>query len=407
MYDLLKGLRVVEASSFVAAPSCGLYLMQMGAEVIRIDPIGGGPDFHRWPRAPGGASLYWEGLNKGKKSIALNLSQPEGRELAAALVTAPGPNAGLLVTNYPLKGFLAHDRLAARRPDLISVRVMGWSDGTNAVDYTVNAAVGLPQMTGPAGFDGPVNHVLPAWDLLTGSQAAFALLAAERLRRSSGRGQEIRLSLADVAITTLGNLGQIAEAELAGVDRPRIGNYIYGTFGRDFVTADGKRVMVVAITAKQWSSLVASLDLGAVVADLETELRVSFEEEGARYVHRERLASLVAAKAGSLNLRHLAEAFDRSGVCWSQYRTLSEALSNDQRFSAQNPVLADVHHPSQEHYRTPGSAAIVTGETRRAPPCAPRLGEHTHELLSAILGIPETEIHQLEQRGIVATHPDD
>jgi 2-methylfumaryl-CoA isomerase len=85
MYSLLKGMRVIEGASFVAAPSCALHLAQMGAEVIRFDPIGGGPDFNRWPRVPGGGpSLYWEGLQKGKKSIAIDLGRPEGRELATA-----------------------------------------------------------------------------------------------------------------------------------------------------------------------------------------------------------------------------------------------------------------------------------------------------------------------------------
>ena len=87
MYRLLAGLRIIEASSFVASPSAGLYLAQMGAEVIRVDSIGGGPDFHRWPKSREGASFYWEGLNKGKKSVALDLSGAEGRELLARLAT--------------------------------------------------------------------------------------------------------------------------------------------------------------------------------------------------------------------------------------------------------------------------------------------------------------------------------
>ena len=85
MYDLLAGLRAVEISAFVAGPTCGLYLAQMGAEVIRVDAIGGGPDFRRWPLADSGESLYWEGLNKAKKSVALDLARPEGRELAQRL----------------------------------------------------------------------------------------------------------------------------------------------------------------------------------------------------------------------------------------------------------------------------------------------------------------------------------
>ena len=98
MYDLLKGLRVVEGSAFVAGPTCGLYLAQLGAEVIRFDNIGGGPDFRRWPLTEAGDSLYWEGLNKSKKSIAIDLGRPEGRELAQNLAAAPGDEGGVFVT---------------------------------------------------------------------------------------------------------------------------------------------------------------------------------------------------------------------------------------------------------------------------------------------------------------------
>ena len=79
MYELLKGLRVIEVSAFIAAPYAGLSLAQMGVDVIRIDPIGGGLDYRRWPVTEEGRSLYWAGLNKGKKSIALNVREDEGR----------------------------------------------------------------------------------------------------------------------------------------------------------------------------------------------------------------------------------------------------------------------------------------------------------------------------------------
>ena len=328
MYPILSGLRVVEGASFVAAPSCALHLAQMGAEVIRFDPVGGGPDFHRWPKAGNGASLYWEGLNKGKKSVAIDLGRPEGRELAAALVTAPGEGAGLFVTNYPRGGFLAHEKLAARRPDLITVRVQGWADGRSAVDYTVNAATGLPYMTGPEDAQEPVNHVLPAWDLLTGALAAFHLLAAERHRRDTGLGQEVALPLSGVAFSALGALGQIAEVEAGGQDRPRMGNSLFGAFGRDFETADGQRVMVVAITRKQWASLVAALGLGEAVAALERELGTRFDaDEGLRYEHRDRLDPLVAGAIRSQACDALARAFDSHEVCWGPYRTLPSPSS--------------------------------------------------------------------------------
>ncbi len=404
MYNHLKTLRVVEGASFIAAPSCGLHLAQLGAEVIRFDQVGGGPDFHRWPRIPGGPSLYWEGLNKGKKSIALDLTRPEGRELAMRLATAPGENGGIFLTNYPVDGFLSHEQLSAIRPDLITVRVMGWPDGTPALDYTVNCAIGIPDMTGPSSVHGPVNHVLPAWDLLTGAYAAFSLLAAERRRRETGQGEEVRVPLGDVAMATLGNLGQVAEVLIGGNDRPRTGNDLFGAFGRDFVTRDGRRLMIVAITARQWKGLVRALDIQEQISRLEVELGLSFAmDEGLRFEHRDRLNPIVATAVACRNSDELTGAFDAAGVCWGPYRTLKAALEQDERLSPRNPVFSEVQHPSGHRYLTPGYAATMSGHSRQAPASAPRLGEHTEQVLAEVLRLTDGEIADLHDRRIVAS----
>jgi 2-methylfumaryl-CoA isomerase len=404
MYDLLTGMRVVEAAAFIAGPSCGLHLAQMGAEVIRIDQIGGGPDFRRWPRAPeGGASLYWEGLNKAKKSIALDLSRPEGRELAARIATAPGDNAGLFITNFPAKGFLSYERLRALRADLVCVRVMGWPDGRPALDYTVNCAVGVPLTTGPEGGAAPVNHVLPAWDLLAGAYAAFALIAAERGRRATGEGREVRIPLSDLAIASLGHLGQIGEVVTSGHDRPRMGNDLYGAFGRDFVTRDGRRLMVVAITPRQWTGLVTALGMGDQVSALETELGVSFaRDEGVRFEHRHRLAPFVEDAIAARAFAELTAAFEAQGVTWGPYQGLREAVESDPYFNAANPLLREIDHPSGWRYLTPGSAATLSGSERQAPAPAPALGRDTDQILAEVLGMTDVEIAGLHDRGVAA-----
>ncbi len=405
MHSLLSDLRVVEASSFVAAPSCGLHLAQLGATVIRLDTIGGGPDFRRWPKSDAGSSFFWEGLNKGKKSVAIDLRQPRGRELATRIIAAPGPGAGLFLTNFPVSGFLAHERLAAQRPDLITVRVMGHASGRQAVDYTVNNAVGLPSMTGPASLGTePVNHVLPAWDLLAGSHATFALLAAERHRRATGDGQEIRLPLFDLATSTVGHLGQIAEATVQQSSRPRYGNALYGAFGRDFLTADGERIMVVAITEGQWSSLVRALDIEAAIKQIEDKHGVSFKsDEGNRFIHRDELFALVEGEIRSRPYAELTRHFDELGVCWSLYRDLKEALDEDPEFASENPIFSQVEHPSGFTYLTPGSATAFSGVARQHPVRAPRLGEHTEEVLSDVLGLTGGEIAKLHDLGTVAS----
>jgi 2-methylfumaryl-CoA isomerase len=402
---ILRDLRVIEGASFVAAPSCGMHLAQMGAEVIRFDMIGGGPDFGRWPLSPEGRSFFWEGLNKGKKSIALDLRRPEGRELAVSLVTAPGQGAGIFVTNFPADGFLSHARLATLRPDLITARIMGHADGRQAVDYTVNNAVGLPFMTGPEDLGSePVNHVLPAWDLLAGAHATFSLLAAERMRRDTGHGQEIRLPLSDLAMTTLGALGQIAEVSVSERSRPRYGNALFGAFGRDFETADGRRVMLVAITEGQWSSLLKALGIGEAIAAIERELSVSFaRDEGMRFIHRDRLFPVVAEQVRRRSFEELASILDAHGVCWSPYRQLHEALRDDPDFSSTNPVFSNVAHPSGHSYLTPASAASFSGIERMTAVRAPRLGEHTEEVLTNVLGLDGAQIADLHDRGLVAS----
>lgn len=402
MYDLLKGLRVVEGAAFVAAPTCALYLAQFGAEVIRFDNIGGGPDFRRWPLADNGASLYWEGLNKGKKSIAIDLARPEGRELAQGLAAAPGDDAGLFVTNFPVEGFLSYDTLSKLRSDLICVRVMGWADGSQGMDYTINAALGLPQMTGPQDDPRPVNHVLAAWDLLTGAYCAFSLVSALLARHRTGQGREIRAPLSDIAAATMANLGFTAETKLAGHQRPRMGNDVFGAFGRDFRTADGKTLMLLAITPKQWSKALDVLGVKDAVAALEAELGVSFAaDEGLRFIHRARLYPLFEEAFARRTLAELAPAFDAGGVTWGTYQPLEAAL-DDPRLFRGNPLFEEIAQPSGLTYPVPGAPATIPQDQRLPVAPAPRLGQHTDEVLADVLKLPSSEIARLHDEGVVA-----
>ena len=399
MYQLLTGLKVIEASSFVASPTAGLYLAQMGAEVIRVDQVGGGPDYRRWPLAPNGASLYWENLNRAKKSVAVDLSRPEGRALMQRLAASTGQ----FVTNFPLEGFLSHDKLAAMRADLITVRVMGQTNGGPALDYTVNAAVGIPGMTGPAELgDAPVNHVLPAWDLLTGAYAAFALLAAVQHRAATGQGGEVRVPLQDVAIGTVANLGMLAETMQTGHDRERLGNTVYGAFGRDFATRDGHRVMILAITPRQWTGLVAVLDIAAEVAAIEAARGVSFAtDEGVRYQHRDALFPLVEERVRGWQRAELEAALEAKGCCFGAYGTMT-AAARDPVLVTANPLFGRADNPSGADYPAPGPFANLPHHGRGVPRPAPRLGEHTGEVLSALLHLPDRQIAELVDQGIVA-----
>ncbi|MGL5839835.1 MAG: CoA transferase [Sphingorhabdus sp.] len=399
MYHLLQNLTLIEASSFVASPTAGLYLAQMGAEVIRIDQIGGGPDFKRWPLTDKGNSLYWENLNRAKKSVALDLAQPEGRELLQKLAA----KTGLLITNFPVNSFLSHDKLAALNPAMITVRVMGQADGGTALDYTVNSAVGIPYMTGPGSLGNePVNHVLAAWDLLTGAYAAFALLAALRHRDATGEGQEIRIPLQDVATASVANMGMIAEVLYSGANRKRLGNAVYGAFGRDFETADGKRVMIMALTPKQWSGLVSVLGIEAEIAAIEGERGVRFaKDEGLRFAHRDALFPLVEAKVKARNWAELDAAMAAAGCCYGAYQTMAEA-ARDPALVRENPVFGRAENPSGFDYPAPGAFATIPQQQRQPPQPAPHLGADSDDILTNLLGLSAAELDTLKSQGLIA-----
>lgn len=396
MYNLLDGLKIIEASSFVASPTAGLYCAQFGAEVIRVDQIGGGPDYHRWPVTQDNDSLYWENLNRAKKSVALDLSSPQGRELLQELVRATGQ----FITNFPAEGFLSHAKLAEGRADLVTVRVMGWADGAPALDYTVNNAVGYPMMTGPG--PEPVNHVLPAWDLLSGAYAAFAMLAAIRKREQTGDGSEVRIPLSDVAIGTVANLGGIAEVLHNKANRPRLGNAVYGLFGRDFITKDNVRTMIVVVTHRQWAGLIHALGLNAQVAAIEAERGVSFaKDDGLRFEHRDALYPLFERAIGSLDHAMMASKLDAAAIVHSAYRTMLDA-ANDPRLVGHNPMFsASGTNPSGFSYPAAGAFGTIPQMQRGDAKGAPRNGQHSEEILSTSLGLSSGEIARLIDSGII------
>ena len=398
-YGLLGGLRVVESAAFISAPLAGLTLAQYGADVIRVDAIGGGIDYGRWPLAPSGRSLYWTGLNKGKRSIAVDLRRPEGRELVAALVAAPG--AGVLLTNLGAP-WLAHATLVTRRADVISCTIEGNPDGTTAVDYTINCATGYPLVTGDATPDRPVNHVLPAWDVACAGQAAVAILAAHARRLATGDGAEIRLALADVAFATLSHLGVLADAELFDNERPAIGNHVHGAFGRDFGCADGARVMVVAFSERQWRALVEACDGAAAMEAIARARDLDLARDSDRYAARDAIAEVIGARIGARPLRAVAAAFDAAGVCWGLYRSPRALVAEDPRVSEANPVFARIDTPGVGRHRAAGAAARFAGLPRAKLAPAPLLGQHTDAVLSEVLRLSGAEIGRLHDARVVA-----
>ena len=397
----LDGLRVVESATFVAGPSGGMALAQLGADVIRIDLPQGGSDYQRWPVDPQGASLYWASLNKGKRSVTIDFRTPEGRELLMALATAPGPDAGIFLDNMVGRARLSYEALRERRQDMIHLHLQGHANGRPAVDYTVNAGVGIPDMTGPEDTGVPVNQVLPAWDLLTGMTAATGILAALRRRAVTGEGAQIDLALADVAISAVGSLGWLAEAELAGRGRPRHGNHVYGSFGVDFATSDGRRVMVMALTEGQWRALCRVTGTTKVFEALESSLGVDLNQEADRYRLRETIAAILRPWFSQRTLSEASRELDVARVLWGPYRSMSEAARLAR--GSERPVVAPIDQPGVGVMLASASPLRWHSEVR-PPEAAPLLGADTEPVLAEVLGLSPGEIGRLHDTGVVAAH---
>ena len=375
----LSGVRIVEISSFVAVPLAGMTLAQLGAEVVRIDPIGGAADYRRWPLTATGESIYWAGLNKGKRSMAVDMGSPEGQRLVQSLIV----EAGILITNVAGRQWHSYPALSSQRPDLIHLEVLGRADGSTGVDYTVNAATGFPLVTGPADHVGPVNHVMPAWDVSCGLYAALAVLAALRRRDGTGLGSSIRLPLDDVALATAANLGFLTEVMVNGAERPRLGNAVFGQYGQDFTSSDGVGFMVVALTPRHFRDLTELTGTTKAVAAVADALGADFSDEGQRYQHRDLLTGLFAAWFRTHDAEAVAAALGSSSVLWERYQSFAEVAASP-RVSA-NPLFAPLDQPRIGTYPAPGLPMSVDGVHTPAA-AAPALGQDNETLPAEWLG---------------------
>lgn len=396
---LLQGLRIIELSSFVATPLCGMVLAQLGAEVIRVEHSTGGPDRGRWPLAHDGTSLYWTGLNRGKSAIAVDLNSSEGQELIADLVTSGGPQGGILISNTDRYAQLADQVLRQRRPDLVHVQLTGKNDGGTAVDYTVQAATGFPLLTGEAPGGAPINNPVPAWDLTAGLYLATGLLAAMHHRVASSEGSFVQVALEDVALATAGQLGYLADAQIqAGPAREADGNYVYGTYGRDFVSADDERFMIVALTPRQWRDLVTMTGLEDTLTALEPVLGADFSQEGERYRHREVLSVLIGQWFAQRDAAQIREELAKTRILWSPYRTFEDLTSNDAQYLKEHPMFDEVSEDGIGSYYAPRSALTVNGSAATPLP-APKIGADTNKILTEYVGVDAARLTELAKNG--------
>ncbi len=200
----------------------------------------------------------------------------------------------------------------------------------------------------------------------------------------------------------LGNFGMLAEVAINDEDRPKYGNYLYGAFGRDFETQDGKRAMVVGLTALQWKSLCRATGLKDEFAAIGEQLGLDMNDEGDRFRAREQIAAALEPWFIARSLAEIERIFQEHRVTWGPYRTVREALETDPDCSTDNPMFSMVEQPEIGSYLMPATPLDFSQAERVPARPAPRLGEHTDEILLEVMGLSSAEVGALHDDGIVA-----
>lgn len=372
----LAGIRVLDLSRVLAGPYCTMVLADLGADVIKLERPGAGDETRTWgPPFSGGEATYYLAVNRGKRSIALDLSDDRARPALERLVAA----ADVVVENFRAgvheRLGVDYDSLARVREDLIYCSITGFGSrrdppGRAGYDFVAQAESGLMSITGQA--EGPPTKVgVAVIDVLTGLHAAAAIGAALQGRARTGRGHRIEVSLLDTGLAALINVAQAGlstgrEASRYGNAHPSIVPY------EPFEAADGW-IAVAAANDGLWYALCQALER----ADLASDAR--YETNPGRVANRE---ELVRTLGETFRTRPADEWLDRltaRGVPVGKVRGVREAFSA--AAEAGEPATIRVEHPTIGELPLVRSPIRLDPEPAAPPRPPPLLGEHTLEIL--------------------------
>jgi crotonobetainyl-CoA:carnitine CoA-transferase CaiB-like acyl-CoA transferase len=391
----LDGLRVLDLTRILAGPLCTLMLGDMGADVIKVEPVGSGDDTRGWgPPFVDGESAYFLGVNRNKRSLTLDVAGPEGRAILAALIG----KCDVLVENFKLGtlerwGF-GDEWLTAHAPRVIRCSITGYgASGPKArhpgYDFILQAESGLMSICGER--DGtPTKYGVAIVDVCTGMLACSSILAALHARHRTGRGQHVEVSLYETSLAMLVNVA--SSYLVAGKDGGRLGNghpsiVPYTTYP----TGDGMLAVAVGNDAQ-------FARFAEAVGHPEWASDGRFVQNRDRVRHRELLDGLIAEALRTDVAGAWIAKLQAVGVPCGRINAVSQAL--DDPHTAARRMVETVAHPTIGELRLLGIPFKLHGTpgTVRRPP--PTLGEHTEEILGE-LGVSAERIRELRALKVV------
>jgi crotonobetainyl-CoA:carnitine CoA-transferase CaiB-like acyl-CoA transferase len=387
----LRGIRVLEFTQNIMGPSAGLVLADLGADVIKVEPAPGG-DATR--RLSGFAAGFFGYFNRNKRSIAIDAKQPAGLDLVKRLAAT----ADVVIENYA-PGTMerlgcGHDALGALNPRLVYCALKGFLSGPYehrpALDEVVQFMGGLAHMTGPAGQ--PLRAGTSVVDIMGGAFAVIAILAALRRRDATGKGELVKSALFEATVFMMGQ--HMAGEAVTGEEVPpmpvrRGGWGIYQTFK----TADDDQVFVGVTSNNHWTRFCEAFQR----PDLFADPRLASNED--RVAARPWMLPIVAELLAHLTKAEIVERCERANIPYAPVARTSD-LFDDPHLNA-SAGLVDVTLPGGIRTKLPRLPIEIAGERPGLYREAPRVGEHTREIL-ADAGLGEAEIAALERQGIIA-----
>lgn len=389
----LDGVRVADLTRFVAGSQATMWLTALGAEVVKIEPPAGDPYRGQGTGRAGGQSVLFTALNAGKRSLAVDLRDPAGREVIDRLLG----RCDLLVENSRPGSLAAHgldwESVHRRFPRIVYGSVSGYGDvgpeaGRGGFDLILQAESGVMSVTGsPA--SGPVKVGAPVLDVGAGLSCALGLLAGYIECLRTGTGTLVSASLLEFGLASLGTL--LPAVAVSGREPGLLATHspLFAPYG-GFRTEDGWLVMAGAGSEELWQRACAALDL----ADLADDPR--FGDGAARVAHRDELTAYIEAVLTTQPTAHWLGKLEAAGVPAAEVRGLAGVLG-----WSQVAALGSLQAPAPGHHVV-GPPFRLDRMVLAYPGPAPALGRDTRPVL-AELGYPPDEIARLEGAGVVVT----
>jgi crotonobetainyl-CoA:carnitine CoA-transferase CaiB-like acyl-CoA transferase len=370
----VPALRVLDLSRVLAGPYCTMLLADLGADVVKVERPGSGDDTRAWgPPYAGGEAAYFLSVNRGKRSVALDLARPEGQEVVRRLVRS----ADVVVENFRAgtaeRLGVGYEQLARERPGLVYCSITGFGDPRPGYDFVVQAESGLMAITGEADGE-PIKVGVAVVDVLAGYAAATAILAAAL----EGEGKHVEISLLEVALSSLVNLAQ--SALVTGEEPGRFGNAHPSIVPYQTFAASDAPVAVAGGNDAIFRRLSSALGRPQLADDER------FRTNRERVAHRDELIAELAAVFATRPADEWVATLVEAGVPAGKVRGVLEALTAHGTATVEHPAI--------------GSLPLVPSPLGLASAPPPLLGQHTREVLGEA-GYAQSEVAALEAAGVI------